>query len=112
MSLLDSDQQAAITRLIEHDRTLLIAGMGAGKTVVALTAAAELLDMKAVKRVLVVAPVRVCNLVWATEHMKWSHLQGLTVALATGTPAKRRDAFSSDAQIVVVNIENIAWMVG
>jgi len=112
MSLLDSDQQAAITRLIEHDRTLLIAGMGAGKTVVALTAAAELLDMKAVKRVLVVAPVRVCNLVWATEHMKWSHLQGLTVALATGTPAKRRAAFSSDAQIVVVNIENIAWMVG
>lgn len=111
MDLLGEDQQNAITRLVEHDETLLIAGMGAGKTVIALSAIAELLETGVLTRVLVIAPLRVCNHVWRYEADLWDHLSGLNVAVATGTPAKRRAAFDSTANVVVVNVENVAWMV-
>ena len=108
--LLTPDQQDSIDRLFEHDQTLLVANMGAGKTVVTLTAIAELFKAGAVKRVLVIAPLKVCNTVWAQEAAAWSHLAGLTVAIATGSDARRRKALDSDARIVCINFENLPWL--
>ena len=111
-SLLDTDQQAAITRLVEHDNTLLIGGMGAGKTVIALTAMKELLDLGAVKRFLVVAPKRPIEQAWTDDLTKWEHLQKLRwrIDYATGTPDERRLVMSCKAQIVFINFENLAWL--
>jgi SNF2 family DNA or RNA helicase len=56
-------------------------------------------------RWLVLAPKRVCLSVWPTEVTKWA--DHLKLAVAVGTPAQRKAAFESDADIVVTNYDNI-----
>lgn len=107
--LLCQAQQDAITHIYEYNSTYLIGQMGSGKSVVALTGAAELLKAGEVQRVLVVAPKRVANDVWRHEHTTWTHLEWLMVTIATGTPAARIDAIDSGAKIVVINFENLEW---
>jgi hypothetical protein len=104
-----TDQSAAIARLYEHDATLLIAGVGFGKCMIAQTAAQELLDEGVLSRVLVVAPLKVCQLTWATEYRKWEQLEAPGMAL--GSAQARRGAIESDARIVVINIENLPWLI-
>lgn len=106
---LSRDQQAAITRLYEFDHTFLVAKMGAGKTVICLSAIAELLSSGDLNRVLVIAPKTVCEDAWRTEYLKWSHTTHLRVAVAVGNPKQRIEAVESDAQIVVINFENVRW---
>jgi SNF2 family DNA or RNA helicase len=53
----------------------------------------------------VLAPKRVCLSVWPTEVTKWA--DHLKLAVAVGTPAQRKAAFESDADIVVTNYDNI-----
>ena len=108
-NLLDDSQLDLIDRIYGHDATLVYATMGSGKTVCYLTAASELLSEDIINRVLIVAPLRPCNEVWAEEHKKWAHLQHLDVAVATGSADKRLAAINSGAQIVVINIENLVW---
>ena len=101
-------QQAAIDALYEGDR-LLIAGVGFGKAMIGQTAAQELLDDGLVTRVLVIAPLKVAKLTWATEWRKWSHLE--EPGVATGHPGDRLEVLASDKRIVVINIENVPWLV-
>jgi SNF2 family DNA or RNA helicase len=56
-------------------------------------------------RWLVLAPKRVCLSVWPTEVTKWA--DHMKLAVAVGTPAQRKTAFESDADIVVTNYDNI-----
>lgn len=109
LSALSEDQQQAIDRLFDYDHTLLIAKMGAGKTVCTLTAIKELLTEKVLTRVLVIAPLKVCDNVWTYEHLKWMHLEYLSVAVATGDVKKRRAAVECDSQVLILNNENVAW---
>jgi hypothetical protein len=74
-------QQDAIDRLYSRDYTLLMCDMGFGKTAVSLTAASELIRDGVLSSVLVVAPARVRDLTWASEHLKWSHLAHLDVQI-------------------------------
>jgi len=109
--LLTDDQQNAITRLFDHDETLIIADMGAGKTVCALTAIDEYIDKVPGSsfKVLVLGTLKVCNNVWKQEQQRWRHLSGLNVAIATGTAEERIAAIESDADIVCMNFENLPW---
>ena len=108
---LTTDQNKVIDRLYNYDETLLVANMGAGKTVCTLTAVKELLADGIITRVLVVAPVKVCQSVWPQEVADWSHLTGLEVADASGSnEKKRRSALDSSAPIVCINFENLAWL--
>lgn len=84
--------------------------MGAGKTVCTLTAVSELLRDKVLNRILVIAPLKVCDNVWAFEHFKWDHLKHLTVSVCTGVPTKRARAVASESDILVINIENLVWL--
>lgn len=102
------DQQAALTRLYEWDATLLICPLGFGKTVVAQTAAQELLADGALKRVLIVAPPKVLN-TWAKEHQQWEQLGPVTVA--EGTPDQRTKKIIAGGSIVAVSIPNLPWLV-
>ena len=58
-------QQAAIDWIYNHDASLALCPVGAGKTAIAWTAIAELMDDGHVERPLVFAPLRVAQLVWA-----------------------------------------------
>jgi SNF2 family DNA or RNA helicase len=103
------DQNGAVTHIYENNSTLLVADMGAGKTVVALTAAQELLQEGFLTRVLVVSTIKVAKNVWPAEIKKWEHLKRLNVALALGAIGDREKAMASGAEIVVINFENLQW---
>lgn len=109
-SLLTPEQNEAIDRLFEHDETLLIAGVGFGKAIVGLTAARDLLAAGEVRRVLVLAPLKVATLTWGTEPAKWAHIRDDLVAVACGAPTRRNAAVASGARVVVTNFENAVWM--
>jgi len=100
------EQDKAIDALYEGN-ILLIAEAGFGKAMVGQTACQELLADGHLKRILVVAPLGVCDLTWATEWQKWEHLR--QPAIATGSAFRRSALIESDAPIVVLNIENLAW---
>ena len=111
ISLLDDDQNAAITRLYECNHTLLIAGMGSGKTVIACTAAKELLEVRHLRRVLVLAPAKVAARTWTECQQEWAHLQGLDMRACVGTPKARAAVIESDCKVVVLSYDNLPWLV-
>ena len=85
--------------------------MGLGKSVSTLTAVTDLIDEFSVRKVLVIAPLRVANSVWAQEVAKWKHLEHLRVSVCTGAEKNRRAALHRDADIYVINRENVVWLV-
>jgi SNF2 family DNA or RNA helicase len=97
-------QDEAADFLYERDRAMILAPVGAGKTMITLTAMQAMLDDGLVKRWLVVAPKRVCTDVWPVEAPLWSRI---APALAVGTPAQRNAALTSAASVVVINYDNL-----
>ena len=81
-------QEQGADFLYEHDRAMVLAPVGAGKTAITLTAMDAMIKDGHVKRWLVVAPKRVCTDVWPVEARKWT--PDLTIAVAVGNAAKRR----------------------
>ena len=101
-------QEQAADFLYEHDRGMILAPVGAGKTAITLTAMQDMIIDGHVKRFLVLAPLRVATSVWPQEQPKWA--PDLTLAVAVGTPAQRLKALRSDAQVVVTNYDNLQWL--
>lgn len=100
-------QEDAADFLYEHDRAMILAPVGAGKTALTLTAMNQLVHDEGV-RFLVLAPLRVCTHVWPVEAKKWA--PELNVRVAVGTPTQRVQAlYGHDAHVVVMNYENIQW---
>lgn len=86
--------------------------MGLGKTVSTLTAINELMyDRFEISKVLVIAPKRVADDTWTSEAMKWDHLQHLRFSKVLGTAKQREQALKADADIYLINRENVAWLV-
>ena len=104
-------QEAATDWIMQHKSCGLFLEMGLGKTVVTLTAVKQLLEDFAVSRVLVVAPLRVAATVWAEEAAKWDHLQLLRISKVLGSQTERQAALRQDADIYVINRENVPWLV-
>lgn len=105
-------QRAGINWILDRPACALFWGMGTGKTVTVLTALDQLLyDRLENGPVLVIAPKRVAESTWAQEAMKWDHLQHLRVSLVTGSVLQRQRALSLDADIYVINRENVVWLV-
>jgi SNF2 family DNA or RNA helicase len=105
---LRSYQETAADFLYEHDRAMILAPVGAGKTAITLTAMWEMLRDEHVKRFIVLAPKRVCTDVWPVEQPKWAPMA--SIAVAVGTPKERLAALKSNARIVVTNYDNIQWL--
>jgi SNF2 family DNA or RNA helicase len=104
-------QRRSVDFIKDRKRCGLFLDMGLGKSVSTLTAALDLIQSFAVHKVLVVAPLRVANSVWAQEAQKWSHLKTLRVSVCTGPSKKRLGALQMDADIYVINRENVEWLV-
>jgi len=107
------DYQAyAIEYIKSHPVAAVLLDMGLGKTVISLTAIADLLfDSFEAHRILVVAPLRVARDTWPSEIEKWEHLKILTYAVAVGTPSERKAAVLKDADITIINRENLQWLI-
>lgn len=103
-------QRRAVEFVLEKRRCGLFLGLGLGKTVSTLTAISDMLDGFTAHKVLVVAPLRVANSVWAQEAASWKHLTHLRIQVCTGHEKSRRAALSMDADVYVINRENIPWL--
>ena len=107
------DYQKYATRfIVEHPIAAVLLQMGLGKSVITLTAIAELvLERFEVCRVLVIAPLRVARDTWPAEIQKWDHLKGLTYSVAVGTEAERIAALRQNTLIHIINRENVQWLI-
>lgn len=105
-------QNYAKQKLIELPEVGLLLDMGLGKTVTTLTAINELMhDRFLVSRVLVIAPKRVAEDTWTTETQKWDHLKHLRISRVLGSSKERLAALGEDADIYIINRENVVWLV-
>lgn len=105
-------QERAIEFILNHENSALFLDMGLGKTVITLTALYSMLfDRFTATKVLVIAPLTVAWNTWSLEAEKWDHLQGLKISKILGTAAERRKALQEDAEIYVINRENVMWLV-
>lgn len=104
-------QKKAIAYIIEHEKCGLFLDMGLGKTVITLTAIEDLMyNQFEIEKVLVIAPLRVAESTWSTECEKWEHLRHLKISKILGTPTQRRLALYSNADIYIINRENVPWL--
>ena len=69
-----------------------------------------LFDYFAVHKVLVIAPLRVAKNTWSAEINKWDHLKDLKYSIVVGTPTERKNALKANADIYIINRENIPWL--
>ena len=106
------EYQEYATKFIEdNEESAVFLECGLGKSVITLTAIKNLMARGDVNRVLVVAPLRVGKTTWPEEIGKWDHLGGLTYAVAIGSVAERLNALKAQADITIINRENVEWLI-
>lgn len=104
-------QQIAIDKIEELPRCGLFLDMGLGKTVITLTAIEDLMYNRfEISKVLVIAPLRVAEDTWSRECEKWNHLKNLRIVKILGSPQQRRLALSQEADVYIINRENVVWL--
>lgn len=105
-------QKRAIEMIEEKTHVGLFLDMGLGKTAITLTAVDDLMyDRFEVSKVLVIAPKRVAEDTWSRESEKWDHLRHLRISKVLGTAAQRKAALEAEADVYVINRENIVWLI-
>lgn len=105
-------QRKAIRFIEDREAAGLFLGLGLGKTVITLTAINDLIhDRFEVARALVIAPLRVAEDTWSSEAGKWDHLSELTLSKVLGSAAERKAGLERDADVYVINRENVPWLV-
>lgn len=107
-----SYQEQMIDYIQTHPIAALFLDMGLGKTVITLSAIKELLyDSFEVKKILVIAPLRVARDTWPDEIKKWDHLQELRYSVIVGNKKERLEALEQEADIYIINRENVTWLI-
>ena len=105
-------QQYAIGYIEAHPVAAVLLDMGLGKTSITLTALNDLLfDSFEIRKVIVIGPLRVARNTWGAEIEKWDHLAGLKYSVAVGTETERLSALRKQADIYVINRENVQWLI-
>ncbi len=105
-------QDRAIRKILDTPYVGLFLEMGLGKSVISLTAVKSLIfESFEISRVLVIAPLKVAEDTWSREVEKWDHLHGIQIAKILGDAKTRKAAAESDADVYVINRENLVWLV-
>ena len=105
-------QKYATEFIVTHPVAAVILQMGLGKTVCTLDAINQLMyDSFEIRKVLVIAPLRVAKVTWSDEIRKWRNLSHLRYSIAVGTEKERVAALNADADIYIINRENVQWLV-
>lgn len=104
-------QQYAINFIEKHDISAVLLDMGMGKTAITLMAVEYLMyEQFEIYKVLVVCPLHVTR-TWKDEIEKWEQLSGTRYSIVTGTAAQRKKALAADADIYIINRENVPWLI-
>lgn len=97
---------AAVRHLVKHPYSGLLMDPGLGKTGCVYAAFSLLRKYGHVKRLLVVAPLNPCYLVWPAENEKWHF--GFHVEVLHGS--KKEKKLVSDADVLVINYDGMRWL--
>jgi len=77
-----------------------------------LTAINDLLfESFEVHKIIIIGPLRVSRHTWPLEIEKWDHLKGLRYSVAVGTESERLAALKKQADIYIINRENVQWLI-
>ena len=68
-------------------------------------------DSFEVGKVLIIGPLRIARRTWEDEINKWDEFKHLRYSIAVGTAAERLEALKKDADIYIINRENVPWLV-
>lgn len=105
-------QRYAVDWIVNHPACAVFLDMGLGKTSITLTALQILLfERFESRKVLVIAPLRVARDTWKAEAEKWDHLSELRLSIAVGDAETRLKALKAEADIYIINRENVPWLV-
>lgn len=97
--------------MLENPKCGLFLDMGLGKTVVSLTGINILSYAELeVRRTLIIAPKRVVQYVWRQEAQQWAHTRHLRFSTVLGTVKQRMAALAADADVYLINRENVSWL--
>lgn len=105
-------QNYGVDFIVGNPVSALFLDCGLGKTITTLTAIDSLMyDYFEISKVLIIAPLRVAMTTWTDEAKKWEHLGYLRISKVLGIVSEREKALSSDADIYIINRENVEWLV-
>lgn len=105
-------QKYGVDFIINNPISALMLECGLGKTITTLTAVSDLMyDYFEISKVLIIAPLRVGLSVWKQECDKWEQLKYLRCSIAIGSVSEREKALQADADIYIINRENVEWLV-
>jgi hypothetical protein len=100
----DADQLEALDWALSHPHCGLILDPGFGKTSITLAVITALIEAREVRRVLVVAPMRVAQSTWPNEGDKWSDFNHLSIFDICDWDEKGRNSVLVDKRIHIVTI--------
>lgn len=101
-------QLRAADFLVNHPRGALPLRPGGRKTSITLKAFCDLRAKGMAQAMLVIAPLRVCRMVWRQEAAKWEEFRDLKFSLLHGP--KKDDRLLDDADIWLINPEGVDWL--
>lgn len=105
-------QKVAFEFLVNIKSAGLFAKPGMGKTTITLMLLDHLQMLGSnFFPVLVIAPKRVCSLVWPVEARRWDAFRGLKVIPILGSVKDREDALMRKGDVYIINYDNIQWLV-
>jgi len=103
-------QEKVIDFQCSHPSSAIWADMGLGKTIITLTSAGYMIRAGYLRAVLIVAPIRVCRMVWRQEATKWAHTCDLKFSAILGSEDQRSRALIRKADVYLINYENLEWL--
>lgn len=106
----DPHQVKALEFLLAREGAGLFLDPGMGKTSVTLAAVRILLQKKLASKILIIAPLRVCYLVWPAEIKKWTEFANITYSIVHGP--KMQEALDTPADIYLINPAGLDWLLG
>ena len=107
-------QRLCLEHLKRKKKAALFLDCGMGKTVITESHLWSLIYdyfKDDIGKVLVIAPKPVAEDTWTGEQDKWDHLKELRFSKVLGTQKQRIKALEKDADIYIINRENVAWLV-
>lgn len=101
-------QRRAVDFLTAQASAALFLDPGLGKTAIVLDAFRRLKERGVARRMLVIAPLRVCQTVWREEGLRWTEFRDLRFSLLHGS--KKAERLRDDADIWLINPEGVKWL--
>lgn len=104
-------QKYCIQFILNHPIVALFLEQGMGKTGIALSSIKELIQRNEIRKVLIVAPLRVAKFSWQNEIQKFDEFQCLSYSLVLGSRKKRMEALKAKTDLYLINRENLQWLI-